>query len=310
MDEVKSPGVPACRGPWTQVCDGSETHVQTSDPELLLSQVEHRMQQLAREGRDRACEAAVAHLAAGGSRVRARLALHAALALSLPRSEAVAIAAACELLHNASLVHDDLQDRDPLRRGRPAVWREYGDAAAICVGDLLLSGGYAALAGCGPHASRLIVRTHQRVGAIVRGQCADLSLKGRTDVSLATYEAVAADKSGPLLSLPIELALLLAGADRHRPLAVSAASLFAVAYQVTDDLDDVDRDAMNEELNVVTVLAALGVGAPLHAATRLALQRFSEAKAAAMALPAGAGQLLSDLADQRIRSLTASQVPA
>jgi len=284
--------------------------MQSSNPEYSLRQVEQRMQQLACEGSDRAGEAAVAHLAAGGSRVRARLALHASFALGRPHSEAVAIAAACELLHNASLVHDDLQDRDPLRRGRPAVWREYGDAAAICVGDLLLSSGYAALADCGSQAARLIVRTHQRVGAVIRGQCADLGLKGRTDVSLATYEAVASDKSGPLLSLPIELPLLLAGADRHLPLAVGAASLFAVAYQMTDDLEDVERDALNEELNVVAVLAAAGAQSPLQAARRLALQRFAEARAAALALPEGAGQLLAEFADQRIHSLTAQRLPA
>ncbi len=275
-----------------------------------LKLVEQRMRQLACEGTDRAGEAAGAHLNAGGSRVRARLALHASQALGRSRREAIAIAAACELLHNASLVHDDLQDRDPLRRGQPSVWCAHGDAAAICVGDLLLSSAYAALADCGAQAARLIAHTHQRVGAVIRGQCADLKLKGRADVSLAAYEAVAADKSGPLLSLPLELALLLSGGERDLPRAVDAASLFAVAYQMTDDLEDVERDALNEELNVVAVLAAAGVQLPLQAAAHLALQRFAEAKAAALNLPAGAGQLLSDLADQRIRSLSAMQVPA
>lgn len=280
------------------------------DLEAALQLVEQRMRMLARHGTGRAGEAAAAHLDAGGSRVRARLALHAALVLGRPGIEAVAIAAACELLHNASLVHDDLQDRDPLRRGRPSVWRAHGDAAAICVGDLLLSSAYAALADCGAQAARLIAHTHQRVGAVIRGQCADLKLKGRADVSIATYETVAADKSGPLLSLPLELALLLAGSAHHVPRAVDAASLFAVAYQMTDDLEDVERDALNEELNVVAVLAAAGVHSPLQAAARLALQRFAEARQAALALPAGAGQLLADFAEQRIGSLSAVQVPA
>lgn len=277
--------------------------------ELPLQQVEQRMQQLACAGFDRTGEAAAAHLAAGG-RVRARLALHAALALNRPVHEAVAIAAACELLHNASLVHDDLQDRDALRRGRPTVWREHGDAAAICIGDLLLSSGYAALGDSGPKAACLIARTHQRVAATIRGQCADLNLKGRSDVLLATYESVAADKSGPLLSLPIELALLLADAEVHLPLADAAASKFAVAYQMTDDLADVARDALNEELNIVAVLAAAGVGAPSQAAARLALQRLAEARHAALALPQGAGQLLADYAEQRMQTLTAPQVVA
>lgn len=280
------------------------------DLESALQQVEQRMRTLARQGTGHAGAAAAAHLDAGGGRVRARLALHAALSLRRPRAEAVAIAAACELLHNASLVHDDLQDRDPLRRGQPAVWRAHGDAAAICIGDLLLSCAYAALSECGPQAACLIATTHQRVSAVIRGQCSDLALKGRTDVSLATYEEVAAGKSGPLLSLPIELALLLAGEAQQGPRAIQAASLFAVAYQMTDDLADVERDALNEELNVVAVLAAAGVVAPLHAAAQLALKRFAEAKAVALSLPAGVGTLLADLAEQRIRSLAAVQVPA
>jgi geranylgeranyl pyrophosphate synthase len=280
------------------------------DLEGALQQVEQRMQALAREGSGRAGAAAVAHLQSGGSRVRARLALHAALALGRADTEAVAIAAACELLHNASLVHDDLQDRDPFRRGQPAVWRAHGDAAAICIGDLLLSGAYAALADCGASAAALIAHTHRRVGAVIRGQCADLTLKGRADVSLATYEAVAADKSGPLLSLPLELALLLSGGERELPRALEAASLFAVAYQMTDDLEDVERDALNEELNVVAVLAAAGVRSPLQAAALLALQRFAEARDAALTLRGGAGQLLADLAEQRIRSLSVVRVPA
>jgi geranylgeranyl pyrophosphate synthase len=280
------------------------------DLEGALQQVEQRMQVLAREDSGRAGAAAVAHLQSGGSRVRARLALHAALALGRPDTEAVAIAAACELLHNASLVHDDLQDRDPFRRGQPAVWRTHGDAAAICIGDLLLSAAYAALADCGASAAGLIAHTHRRVGAVIRGQCADLTLKGRADVSLATYEAVAADKSGPLLSLPLELALLLAGGEQYLARAIGAAERFAVAYQMTDDLEDVERDALNEELNVVAVLAAAGEPAPLQAAARLAQQRFAEARDAALTLPAGAGQLLADLAEQRMRSVAAVQVPA
>ena len=277
--------------------------------EIPLQRVEQLMRQLACAGDSRTGRIAAAHLV-GGSRVRARLALHAALTLDCADSAAIAIAAACELMHNASLVHDDLQDRDALRRGRATVWCEHGDATAICIGDLLLSSGYAALADCGAQASRLIVHTHQRIAATVRGQCSDLNLKARPDVPLATYEAVAAGKSGPLLSLPIELALLMANGDAHLQRAANAAWFFAVAYQMTDDLADVERDALNEELNVVAVLAAAGVDAPVQAASRLALEHFSEAKRAALALPNGIGQLLADYASQGIRKLTAQQVMA
>ncbi|MBV5277060.1 polyprenyl synthetase family protein, partial [bacterium] len=61
------------------------------------------------------------HLEAGGQRVRARLALHACEALGVVGDQSVRLAACVELLHNASLVHDDLQDKEKLRRGLPTV---------------------------------------------------------------------------------------------------------------------------------------------------------------------------------------------
>src|SRR6056297_2071568 len=79
------------------------------------------------------------HFAAAGGFGRARLALDASEALGLDRSIAISLAVACELLHNASLVHDDLQDRDELRRGQLAVWARFGEDVAISVGDFLLT---------------------------------------------------------------------------------------------------------------------------------------------------------------------------
>ena len=71
-------------------------------------------------------QAARHHLGSGGGRARARLALQSANALKLSFDTSRAISAACELLHNASLVHDDLQDGDTVRRGEFAVWKKFG----------------------------------------------------------------------------------------------------------------------------------------------------------------------------------------
>lgn len=269
-----------------------------------IEQVEQRMHELVLQGTGEAGKAAAYHLSAGGSRVRAQLALHASHSLQRPGHEAIAIAAACELLHNASLVHDDLQDRDTHRRGQEAVWRRFGDAAAICVGDLLLSAAYGALAGAGTHAASLIARMHHRVGTVIRGQCDDLALQGGLLDSLATYEHVASGKSAPLLILPLELALALAGRDEHIATAVEACTLFAIGYQVADDLEDIQRDALNEELNVVAVLAAAGEQDPQLCARDLAIRRFRQAHAAAAALPMGCGGLLAAQALRRAAVLS------
>ena len=271
-----------------------------------IRQVERLMLDLVRHSGGEAGEAAAYHLCAGGSRVRALLALDAARALARPEREAIAIAAACELLHNASLVHDDLQDRDVHRRGQEAVWRRYGDAAAICVGDLLLSAAYAAMATTGATASLLITRMHHRVSAVIRGQCDDIALQGATMACLETYEQIAWAKSGPLLVLPIELALVLADREDAIATAVEAGSLFAVGYQIADDLDDVQRDAVNEELNIVAVLAAAGETLPQACARDLAIRRFRQAHAVAIALPAGCGALLAAHALRRSDALSAT----
>jgi geranylgeranyl pyrophosphate synthase len=105
----------------------------------LLARVEARMTEL---GGDRLADPGARmvheHLGAGGKRLRARLAIAACQALGGRAEDAVDWAAAVELLHNASLVHDDIQDGDRTRRGKPALWARYGSAQAINTGDLLL----------------------------------------------------------------------------------------------------------------------------------------------------------------------------
>lgn len=275
----------------------------SDDATPSISQVEQRMLELVFPGQGEAGAAAAHHLSAGGSRVRARLAIHAGRALGLPPRGTIAIATACELLHNASLVHDDLQDRDPLRRGQDAVWRRHGDAVAICTGDLLLSAAYGALAGTGAAAGSLIARMHRRVGAVIRGQCEDLALQGGQVGALAAYERVASGKSAPLLILPIELALVLAGRYDAIGAAEHAGTRFAIGYQMADDLDDVARDALNEELNIVAVLAASGEARAREAARALAIRRFEEARVAAASLPRGCGGLLAEQSLARATAL-------
>ena len=282
----------------------------SNDATSRLKQVEQRMLDLVLHDSGVAGEAAASHLRAGGSRVRAKLALHASRALGLSERPALALAAACELLHNASLVHDDLQDRDVKRRGQDAVWRQYGEATAICAGDLMLSAAYAALAAIGPDAAALVTRTHQRVAAVIRGQCEDLSQQGGMLACLATYERIACAKSGPLLVLPLELALVLAGYPESVDSAMAAGSLFAIGYQAADDLDDVERDALNEELNIVAVLAASGEERPREVARALAIRRFTEAAAVAASLPGGCGELLAEQARTRAAALAVALEPA
>ncbi|MFP4208009.1 MAG: polyprenyl synthetase family protein [Wenzhouxiangella sp.] len=266
-----------------------------ADALTLLDRVECRMQDLVSGNPSSAAQqAALDHLQAGGGRFRARLAIEAGLALDVQPAAIVASAASVELVHNASLVHDDVQDRDRLRRGRPAVWAAHGEAVAICTGDLLLSAAYAALA-TSPATSALAPHLHNHVTLLIRGQDADLG-EGRNVADLASYEAIAAGKSGPLLSLPLSFALHLAGHAEFDPLAKDCGRLFSLGYQMFDDLRDLEADRARNALNAVRVVEAAGQTEPASIVAKRAGKHFGQTAALARTLPCNSGRLLAETA--------------
>jgi geranylgeranyl diphosphate synthase type I len=191
-------------------------------------------------------EIARQHLASGGKQFRARLVLGAAAALDLPASEAVPFAAACELLHNASLVHDDLQDGDTVRRGRPAVWAEHGMAQAVNAGDLLLMLPTLALDGeaYAPELRWALARSlARRAARTACGQALELEMARSTRWAWADYVQAAAGKTGQLFALPIEGAALIAGFDAGLAEALGDAAVpLGVLFQIRDDILDLYGD--------------------------------------------------------------------
>lgn len=184
--------------------------------------------------------AAAHHLGSPGKLARGRLALASCDALGVGARDAMRVAVACELLHNASLVHDDLQDRDAIRRERPAVWKRFGDAMAVNLGDHLIARAFEQLAGVGgpPGVHAPLVRAFTgAIHATLMGQSLDVEAAGGGALSFPEYERIARGKTGPLLALPVESALILAGND---PLARSAVrdalGAYGLAYQIQDDL--------------------------------------------------------------------------
>ena len=216
---------------------------------LLLKQCEENM--LFRlKGNEPSCF----HLASGGSRTRAKLCIEAGLALQLPEKTIVALACAIELLHNASLVHDDLQDADTTRRGRKSVWKKFGKSHAVCAGDVMISAAFGCLANVDSYSSlpSLLVQTQEAVSLTVKGQSRDLD--ALTTISEHEYEDIAAMKSGPLIQLTLTLPLIAAGYDDHIKTVNAALNKFSIAYQIIDDLDDWQQDLQMEQLNIVNIL--------------------------------------------------------
>lgn len=266
-----------------------------------LSQVDALMVRLLTRHSGLASTAALEHLSCRGKQFRASLALQSALSLGLSIEAATAIAAASELLHNASLVHDDIQDGSRLRRGQPTVWASYGIDVAICAGDLMISAAYAGIARAGgPHLGDAMDRMHDRVSQVICGQVADLSARDTTSTTFFHYRSIAVAKSAPLFGLPLELSLIIAGQPDFLEQAELAAQAFALGYQMTDDVDDVFSDMANGQLNAVAIFAR---DMPIERARvlvkRLASRSFRQAEKLALSLPSHSGELMASIASDR-----------
>ncbi len=206
-----------------------------------LRRVEALMHRLARGGRvDRTGAMAIEQLDSGGKRFRARLALQACQALGVADRDAECWAAALELLHNATLVHDDIQDEDTTRRGAPTLWVKHGIAQAINAGDFMLMLPFLAL-GEMPSERRgeLCLVLAEYATRIVRGQMEELGLRSGGRLDWENYVSAAAGKTGALIALPVLGAAILAG--RSRAQADRLADLFVqagVLFQIQDDVVD------------------------------------------------------------------------
>ena len=181
-------------------------------------------------------------LRGGGKRLRAHLALAAGHAIGVEDETLVPWAAACELLHNATLIHDDIQDADPVRRGLPTVWARYGAGQAINAGDLMLMLPFLAVGEIeAPPAirSRLYAAIAVAAARTARGQAAEMELPNQDEVGWPQWICVAEGKSGALLGLPVQGAAILAGLDDCSSQALAGAfSRAGVLYQLQDDLLD------------------------------------------------------------------------
>ena len=182
------------------------------------------------------------HLMTEGKLFRAQLALAAAHLHRLDEKSALQLACVTEFIHNASLVHDDIQDQDETRRNRATVWKQYGSNNALLLGDLLLSKAYEMLGILGMQhyrGPRLIGLLGEKIALLIQGQSDELEHQSDLTLPLQTYEHIALCKTGALLSFPVEAALILSGVQERECGRVSQIfGRFGVAYQIHDDIID------------------------------------------------------------------------
>jgi geranylgeranyl diphosphate synthase, type II len=224
----------------------------------------------------------------GGKRLRPVLALAACEAFGGRDEDVLLPAAALELVHTYSLVHDDLpaMDDDDLRRGRKTAHKEFGEAEAILAGDALLTLAFEVLARF-PDGEPAAIRRAEAVAIVacrsghagmVGGQCADLEAERRPPQE-APLEWIHRNKTGALLSASAEIGALHAGATAaERSSMAGYGEALGLAFQIADDVLDRTGSAealgktpgKDEKAGKATYPARLGLAASRREAARLA----------------------------------------
>jgi geranylgeranyl diphosphate synthase type I len=174
----------------------------------------------------------------GGKAVRPALALLSAQATGGPEEIGLPGAVAVELVHNFSLLHDDLMDHDRERRHRTTVWVLWGSSSAILSGDALLGLAQEVLLDCGlPTAAPAALMLARATRELIRGQVEDLAFEQRASVPVDECLDMAAGKTGALMAASAAIGAVLAGAPAETVAALQTyGAQIGLAFQLVDDV--------------------------------------------------------------------------
>jgi heptaprenyl diphosphate synthase len=204
-----------------------------------LRRVESRLRAIAASTDERLAELALHGIEAGGKRLRPTLVLAAATAVGgreAVTERVVDAAAAVELLHLASLYHDDVLDSATLRRGVPSANALWGNHVAVLGGDVLLSHAYRVAADLGADELRRLAHT---LAALCSGQVAESAAQFDAARQIAHYDASVRGKTAALLATACWLGASTAAAPPHAAEALAGFGMeLGVAFQIVDDVLD------------------------------------------------------------------------
>jgi octaprenyl-diphosphate synthase len=207
-----------------------------------MAAVDAALARLTREGPSPATDSATHLLEAGGKRVRPLTVLLAAACFGPVPRGAHDLAIAAELVHLATLLHDDVIDDGQERRGRVAPRRIWGNAVSVLAGDLLLTHALERTAAAASHA--VLMDLFATLRRLVEGEVVQLRGRAGADVHEDVYFRIVHDKTASLFVWAARAGASIAGAPER---AVSALGAFGehvgVAFQLVDDVLDYDGDA-------------------------------------------------------------------
>ncbi len=222
---------------------------------LFLSDVYFSMVELINENcRKSLLDMGLYHFAQPGKMIRSRIIYNLGLLYNVSKPQLLKWAMACELLHEASLIHDDLQDGDEIRRDQKTIWAKFGQAQAINLGDFLLMLSYRPLESL---SSRLTSLHSKTALDLVQGQASEFEMNHRSsnekilDLKTKFYSESLTDeylecvqgKTGALFSsLAIGVAYLASTGEFERHFLASVFKDLGVIFQIQDDLLDLFGD--------------------------------------------------------------------
>jgi geranylgeranyl diphosphate synthase type II len=181
----------------------------------------------------------------GGKRIRPVLCLMGNELFDEISPDAWELAVAAELFHSFTLIHDDIMDRAPLRRGMPTVHEKFGASTALLTGDMIMVAGYEYLARMQtPHIKRILQIYNQTATEVCEGQQLDMDYEGKGMVNLDDYLHMIRLKTSVLLAACLQMGSILggAGAGNQQHLYNFGIKL-GIAFQVQDDYLDAFGDA-------------------------------------------------------------------
>jgi geranylgeranyl diphosphate synthase, type I len=216
-------------------------------------------------------QAASYHFKNPGKSFRALLSLSSGSALGLNEQDNLHWAAACELLHNASLIHDDISDASTHRRGQESIHEHFGSDMALCLGDWMVAKAFELSARNRLHGGVLTALLARAMQETCSGQISDITQ--RQCAELEEWQRIAKGKTAPLLIAPIKGAAIAAGLDKNihslepQGSLEQLVGLCGLAYQGRNDIDDIipsshrssDLDGRKPNL-VISLFAQQGIG--------------------------------------------------
>ncbi len=180
----------------------------------------------------------------GGKRLRPLLTVLSAHLFTDNWQKSLKPAAAVEVFHNFSLMHDDIMDKAPLRRGQPTVHHKWNYNIAILSGDVMLVNAYELLLDVETDKLAQVIRRFNKTAAeVCEGQQFDMNFETRWDVTETEYLNMIRLKTSVLLGFALELGGIIAGADDHTTQQLYEAGVnLGLGFQLKDDLLDVYGD--------------------------------------------------------------------